>query len=216
MQSDRSHRLGRNRFFVRRRFLSLVSAATGVALFAPLPAFALSQDEATSHVRATIEEVVSLVSGPGDSTAKAPQLLQIIERRAAMPQIARFAAGTAWRSMNEDQQNRYTAAFAKFMSFTYAGRFGQYSGTSNSGKQFDIVGVLDAGKKGIVIKSTIYQTGGPPVAVDWLVSDRPGRTVVADIVIEGISMLVTERENIAGMLEARGGDVEKLINDLGA
>jgi phospholipid transport system substrate-binding protein len=39
--------------------------------------------------------------------------------------------------------------------------------------------------------------------------------VIADIVIEGISMLVTEREEIGGMLEARGGDVEKLIADLG-
>ncbi len=52
--------------------------------------------------------------------------------------------------------------------------------------------------------------------VEWLVSDRPGRVVVADIVIEGISMLVTEREQIAGMLEARGGNVDKLIADLGA
>jgi phospholipid transport system substrate-binding protein len=55
-----------------------------------------------------------------------------------------------------------------------------------------------------------------PIAVDWLVTDRPGRTVVADIVIEGVSMLVTEREEIGSMLEARGGDVEKLIADLAA
>ena len=200
----------------RRRLLRLASAATAVAVVAPLPAFALSQDDATAHVRATIDEVVALVSGAGDTAVKAPRLLEIIERRAAMPQIARFAAGTAWRSMNEDQQDRYTAAFGKFLSHTYAGRFGQYSGTSSSGKQYEIVDVVDAGNKGLVVKSTIFQTNGPPVAVDWLVSDRPGRTVVADIVIEGISMLVTERESIAGMLVARNGDVEKLITVLGA
>ena len=200
----------------RRRFLGLASATALSATLASLPALALSQDEATAHVRATIDEVVSLVSGPGDNATKASHLLTIMEHRAAMPQIARFAAGTAWRSMNDDQQSRYTTAFGKFLSQAYAGRFGEYSGANNSGEQYKILGVIDAGNKGIMVKSTIFQTEGPPIAVDWLVSDRPGRTVVADIVIEGISMLVTERETIAGMLEARGGDVEKLINDLGA
>ncbi|NIP77004.1 MAG: hypothetical protein GTN90_13930, partial [Xanthomonadales bacterium] len=138
------------------------------------------------------------------------------ERRAAMPQIARFAAGTAWRSMNEDQQRRYTTAFAKFIAGVYAGRFDQYSGTGASGQQYELGGIINAGKKGLLVKSSIYQTSGPPVNVEWLVSDRPGRVVVADIVIEGISMLVTEREQIAGMLEARGGNVDKLIADLGA
>lgn len=200
----------------RRSFLAAASVTAVVAALAPSLGAALSEDAATQHVRVTIDEVVALVSGPGDTVAKAPRLLEIMERRAAMPQIARFAAGTAWRGMNEDQQGRYTVAFGKFLSLTYAGRFEQYSGTGASGKHYEIVGVVDAGNKGILVKSTIFQTDGPPVAVDWLVSDKPGRTVVADIVIEGISMLVTERETIAGMLEARGGDVEKLINDLGA
>jgi len=52
--------------------------------------------------------------------------------------------------------------------------------------------------------------------VEWLVSDQPGHPVVADIVIEGVSLLITQREEIGGMLEARGGDVEKLIADLAA
>jgi phospholipid transport system substrate-binding protein len=57
---------------------------------------------------------------------------------------------------------------------------------------------------------------GQPVVVEWLVSDRPGRVVIADIVIEGVSLLVTQREEIAAMLEKRGGDVDKLISDLAA
>jgi len=201
----------------RRGFLT--SSATMLAigtLIAPAWAVALSENEAAAHVKATMDEVVALVSSPGEASSKASRLLAIMERRAAMPQIARFAAGTAWRSMNEDQQRRYTTAFAKFIASVYAGRFGQYSGTSASGQQYELGGVINAGKKGLLVKSSIYQTSGPPVNVEWLVSDRPGRVVVADIVIEGISMLVTEREQIAGMLEARGGNVDKLINDLGA
>jgi phospholipid transport system substrate-binding protein len=54
------------------------------------------------------------------------------------------------------------------------------------------------------------------VDVEWLVTDQPGQVLIADIVIEGVSLLVTQREEIGGMLEARRGDVEKLIADLAA
>jgi phospholipid transport system substrate-binding protein len=48
------------------------------------------------------------------------------------------------------------------------------------------------------------------------VTDQPGQALIADIIIEGVSLLVTQREEIGGMLEARQGDVEKLITDLSA
>jgi phospholipid transport system substrate-binding protein len=66
----------------------------------------------------------------------------------------------------------------------------------------------------MLVKTLIIRTGKAPVVVEWLVTDRPGRVVITDFVIEGVSMLITEREEIGSMLEARGGDVDKLIADL--
>lgn len=177
-------------------------------------AAALSSADATTHVAGTIDEVVALVNAPGAAPDKAARLREIMERRAAMPEIARFAAGVAWRSMNAEQQARFVDAFARFVSAIYAGRFQEYSGAAASGKVYQIGQVVDAGKKGMLVKSSIVRQGDAPVAVDWLVTDRPGRVAIADIVIEGVSMLVTQREEIGAMLESRGGDIEKLIKDL--
>jgi phospholipid transport system substrate-binding protein len=196
-----------------RTALAVIAGAT--AGLAPSLSHALSEGEATAHVRTTINEVSSLVDSQADSAAKAQRLLFIMEQRAAMPQIARFSAGFAWRGMNEDQQTRFANAFGKYLSGLYAGRFQEYAGTGKTGETFKIGQVVDAGRKGMLVKTSILRTGNEPVEVEWLVTDRPGRVVIADIVIEGISMLVTEREEIGGMLEARGGDVEKLIADLG-
>jgi phospholipid transport system substrate-binding protein len=66
----------------------------------------------------------------------------------------------------------------------------------------------------MLVKTSIIRTGEAPVVVEWLVTDRPGRVVIADIVIEGVSMLISEREEIGSMLEAHGGNVEMLIVDL--
>ncbi len=184
--------------------------------FSPSLAAALTDSEASAHVQSTIDEVVALVNAPGGGAEKAPRLRDIMERRAAMPEIARFAAGVAWRSMSGEQQTRYVSAFSKFVSAIYAARFQEYSGTASGAELYQIGRVVDAGKKGMLVKSTIARQGEAPVAVDWLVTDSPGRVVIADIVIEGVSMLVTQREEIGGMLESRGGDVERLITDLSA
>ncbi|MEO0994510.1 MAG: ABC transporter substrate-binding protein, partial [Pseudomonadota bacterium] len=98
-----------------------------------------------------------------------------------------------------------------FLSTVYARRFSDYAG-----QDVIVGGVSDSGRRGLTVSSTVTQTGGQPILVDWLVTDRPGRIVIADIVIEGVSLLITQREEIAGMLSARGGDVDRLIADLAA
>jgi len=175
---------------------------------------ALGESDAVAHVQVTINEVSSLVDSAGDSASKAVRLREIMERRAAMPQIARFAAGGAWRVMTEDQRTRFVAAFIKFVSGVYASRFQDYASVGNSTESFKMGRVIDAGSKGILVKTKILRTGEAPVDVEWLVTDQPGQVLIADIVIEGVSLLVTQREEIGGMLEARRGDVEKLITDL--
>jgi phospholipid transport system substrate-binding protein len=200
------------RGLLKRMTLAVIVAST-VGL-APSLSQALSQDEAAAHVQVTINEVSALVDSLGDSDSKARGLLDVMERRAAMPQIARFAAGLSWRSMSDDQQARFVAAFGPFLSATYADRFQDYAGDKNSAETFKMGRVIDAGRKGMLVKTEIRRAGEATVEVEWLVTDRPGRVVIADIVIEGVSMLVTEREEIGGMLEARGGDVDKLIADL--
>jgi phospholipid transport system substrate-binding protein len=202
------------RDLLNRTALAVIAGAT-VGL-APALSHALSEDEATAHVQSTIDEILTLVDSPGDNASKAPRLLAIMERRAAMPQIARFAAGIAWRGMNDAQRTRYVAAFGTFLSGVYTGMFQEYAGNRQSGESFKMGRVIDAGRKGMLVKTSIIRTGEAPVVVEWLVTDRPGRVVIADIVIEGVSMLITEREEIGSMLEIHGGNVEMLIADLGA
>ena len=205
MRIDRRNVLG--------RALLGVLAGTAIAL-APVTAPALSEDEAASFVRETIEQVAELVDSEADRQAKAERLREIMEQRAAMPEISRFVAGTAWRAMNEDQKERFVSAFTKFISGVYAGKFQKYSVNGDTRDAYKIGQVVDAGSRGVLVKTRIERPDQAKVLVEWLVSDKPGRPVIADIVIEGVSLLVTEREEIGSMFEKRGGDVEKLIEHL--
>ena len=192
-----------------RRTVLGAAMAVAMSLSAPV-AMALSEDEARAHVGTTIDELQALLETAGTSASRAPELRRIMETRANMPLIAKFASGRAWREMNDQQQSRYTDAFARFISNTYARRFDEFSGSP----KIDIGKTIDAGRKGILVETLLSQSGGQPIAVEWLVSDRGGRVEIIEMVVEGISMATTQREEIGAMLDKRGGDVEALIKDL--
>lgn len=177
----------------------------------PSRALALDGDTAKAHVRAAVDEVLALAAQPGAPESKADPLEAVLRKYAAMPQIARFSAGVAWREMSDDQKGRFVDAFAHFLSVIYARRFSEYSG-----EQVKVGRAEDAGRRGLRVSSEVTQSSGGPIVVDWMVSDRPGRVVITDIIIEGVSLLVTQREEIGAMLSDRGGDLERLISDLAA
>ena len=194
-----------------RHFLALSGALVATLALPAGPALALAEDEAKAVVRRAVDEVLALVTAPGSDADKASKLRGVMEETAALPQIARFAAGRIWREMSEDQQARYVSAFAGYVSRIYARRFGEYSGeTVTLGR------AVDAGKKGILVQSSVSQPGGSqPVAVDWLVSDRGGSGArIVDIVIEGVSMATTQRDEIGALFDSRGSNVENLIEAL--
>lgn len=169
------------------------------------PAAALDAEGAKEHVAGTVSEMLSLVRGPGSAESKADALRALLEKRAAMPQIARFSAGRLWKQMDAGQQSAFTDAFAHYLSTIYARRFQEYSG------QEVVIRTTKEARRGIEVASTVEGGGETPINVVWLISDRPGRTVVADIVIEGVSLLITQREEIAAIYSQQGRDADKLI-----
>jgi phospholipid transport system substrate-binding protein len=196
-----------------RPFAGLLRRAGAVLLglslaLGALPARALTDEEAKSFVRGTVDEVLALVRSDASPSEKADRFEAIMERRGAMPQIAKFAAGRIWREMDESQREAFTDAFAHWLAVTYSRRFQEYSG-----QEIEIETTRDAGNRGTEVVTRVVGGDQQPVRVVWLVSDRPGRTVLADLIIEGVSMLITQREEVSAMHASQGG-VDGLIEKL--
>jgi phospholipid transport system substrate-binding protein len=64
------------------------------------------------------------------------------------------------------------------------------------------------------VQATAELRGQAPFAVTFLVSDRSGQDKFFDLLIEGISLLKTERTEIGAMLDRRRGDIDALVQDL--
>lgn len=180
----------------------------GAALLAR-PAMALDIAAAESFMQGVIDDLRGLIDGKASGDAGAKKFLALLDEKAAVPQVAKFAMGRTWREMSDTQQAAYQQAFRGYIARTYAKRFSEYSG-----EDIVIDGSVDAGKKGVLVKSTLKRPTAEDIAVEWLVSDRLGPIKLADIVFEGVSLSITLREIFGGMVEERGGDVDRFIADL--
>ena len=193
----------------RRAFAGLVFG--GVAALAAPAAHALSTAEAETFIEGVVADLRTLVDNGKSGPEGAAEFLSLLERKASLDAVGKFAVGRSWLEMSDAQKTAYGAAFRSYISQTYQNRFGEYAGE-------DVVlnGSVDAGRKGVLVKSLLKRPSAESIVVEWLVSDRSGETRLSDIVFEGVSLAITLREIFGGMIESRGGDIDKFIADLAA
>lgn len=123
--------------------------------------------------------------------------------------IGRFALGTYWKTATEGQRAEYLKLFEDMIVRTYAKRFAEYSGQS-----FEVGESVSAGEKDTIVESKIIQKDGPAVNVEWRVRKKDGEMKVIDVIVESISMSVTQRSDFSAVIQKGGGNISALIESL--
>ena len=193
----------------RRSFMALA----GAALIAPmLPGKAVALN--TAEARALIDRAVTEINGIINSGRSERQMYgdfeRIFARYADVPTIARSALGPVARSASASQVQAFGDAFSGYMARKYGQRFREFIGGE--------IRVTDARplKNFFEVKAVADLRGQPPFAVSFMVSARAGSDKFVDRLIEGISLLKTERTEIGAMRARRRGNVDAVIAALKA
>ena len=187
----------------------IAAGAASVALGAlALPARALTE----ARARALIDQVVSDINGVISSGRSLPQMItdfeRIFGRYADVPIIARSTLGPDANRATPAQLRAFTEAFRGYMARKYGKRFNEFVGG-----RIEVRDVREV-KTWHEVRSTVYLPGQAPFEVSFLVSDRSGKDLFFDMIIEGISLRLSERTEIGAMLDRRRGDINALIEDL--
>jgi phospholipid transport system substrate-binding protein len=170
----------------------------------------VSPIEAQTFVDRASQQIISLITSDLTDDEKQQKLLELLDEYAVLEQIAKFVIGLDWRNMTEDQQTRYQMAFKDFMAHTYVSRFKEYSGET-----IRIIRAVDAGRKGQLVLTQIDRPApSEPINVEWLVSDRSGQIKIEDLLVEGVSLAITQRDEFASMIAARQNNYDQFIADL--
>jgi phospholipid transport system substrate-binding protein len=133
---------------------------------------------------------------------------QLLGQNFDMSTIGRFAMGRFWKVATPEQQQEYLRLYQKMVIDVYTSRFNRYSG-----QKFTVTGNRVDESGDIVVNSQI--TGdGSPVTVDWRVRAKGGVYRVIDVMVEGVSMAGTQRNDFAGIIQQGGGTVDALLDYL--
>jgi phospholipid transport system substrate-binding protein len=122
------------------------------------------------------------------------------------PGIARFVLGRYWRSASEQEQQEYLKLFQDYVVFVYGTRLSDFNG-----ERFKVRGSRTDESGTIVSTDIISPKGDAPIKVDWRLITDHGAFKINDVIIEGISMLVTQRSEFASVIQRHGGQVGELL-----
>ena len=191
-----------------RRGALWLAAAAAVAL-AAAPARATSTEAATALVGTLSQELTRLVNSGRKASQLYGEFERLLVRYADMPAVAASVLGPPWRSAGAGQKQAFVAAFQGYLARKYGAQFEDYRNA-----RIEVTAAKDGGKAGVLVTSKVVRPGQQAVAVDWQISDRSGQVRVVNLVIEGVSMLATERAEIGAMLEAARGDLDVVTGQL--
>lgn len=191
----------------RRRVLGASLVTMGLSLFG-LPALALDDRRARALIDQVVSDINRVITSGQPLSRMISDFERIFTRYADVSIIARSTLGADANRASAAQIKAYTAAFQGYIARKYGKRFNEFVGGRIE------VNTVRQVKSWHEVKSTAYLRGQSPFEVSFLVSDRSGRDLFFDMIIEGISLRLSERTEIGAMLDRRNGDINALIEDI--
>ena len=132
---------------------------------------------------------------------KFERLVTLLDEPIDLDLVARLILGRHWRSASEAQRAEYLELFRAFALHTLASRLDVYGG-----QKFEVTGSKVVGRQDALVSSRILGEG-PPLTVDWRVRQRDDDKLVAiDVIVEGVSLIVTQRSEFGAVVERQGLD----------
>jgi phospholipid transport system substrate-binding protein len=201
----RSPRLRRGLAGAMRRFLLTVSLVlvTNASLAAAPP---VNPADAVAFMNGLWTRAMEVLNQKADPALRRARFAQLFHDDFDGPGIARFVVGRYWRTASQEEQQEFIRVFENYVVFVYTARLGDFGG-----ERINVRGSRSDGE-GVIVSTAIFRPGNTsPMNVDWRLVTDNGAYKVSDIIVEGISMGVTQRSEFSSVVQRNGGQLRDLI-----
>jgi phospholipid transport system substrate-binding protein len=180
-----------------------------VIAFAPARDVAASTDPA-GFIKSLGATAIDQLTGPDVTQAeRETRFRQLFQQNFDIPTIGKFVLGRYWRTASDAERTEFLKLFEDFIVKSYAVRFADYAGES-----FSVQGATGGSDGSAIVHSQINRRGAEKIRVDWRVQENQDKLAITDLVVEGVSMAVTQRSEFASVIQSKGGKVAGLIEAL--
>lgn len=178
----------------------LIAAFIALAVAFNGSAQATNKDGASKFVSNLSNQALQTLGADGIAlNKKEKDVRTLLSNNFDLNLIGRYVLGAAWRKASADQRSQYQALFKEFVLRTYSRRFGGYAGQA-----FTVTDAKPIGKKDILVSTKIARPSGPPILAGWRVREKNGAHKILDVVVAGVSMVVTQRSEFRAVISKQG------------
>jgi phospholipid transport system substrate-binding protein len=177
-----------------------------------------AKTDAAAFVGAFAQQGINdILAAPIPAAEKSDRFREMFKTYFDLPGIGRFVLTRYWKAATPEEQARFTKLFEDVVVYTWSRRFSEYNGQT-----LKVTSQQPDGDNGTLVKSTIVGNNNSHFGVDWRLRKQPEGFKVLDIVVEGVSMAITYRQDYSTIISQTGSftgllnQMDKQVADLKA
>ena len=155
-----------------------------------------------------VDEAKKILVDSNTKEFKTKKLSEMALKTVDIKGVAFYSIGKYRKSLSEEQMNQYLSLFEKYFLKSFTSRLTDYSDP-----KIDVLSTEVLNPKYTIVKSVLLATDKKPaVNIEWRVyTKNPDKPLVRDLIIEGLSLARTQKEEFSSVIESNNGDVTKLF-----
>ena len=167
--------------------------------------------EEENFVTSFANSAISILSNDTISDAeRTSSFTELVMSSIDLNLISKFVLSKAWKNASDEQKENYLIAFKDYFVSSYANKLDQYTG-----EKVDVIGSQEAGKY-VIVESNIVREGTDTLKINlkWRLLNKNNQIKIIDLNIEGISLVIAQREEFQSFLANNDYDLDKLIEKI--
>tara|TARA_B100001059_G_C17470076_1_gene396535 strand:- start:15 stop:608 length:594 start_codon:yes stop_codon:yes gene_type:complete len=171
-------------------------------------AFSISPDV---FVQSTVNRASQILSENLSKDQKIEKLKKVAEESVDIKGVGIYSLGSKRKNLNEMQKKKYDDLFEKYFLKSFSSRLAEYTNP-----EIEVKGKKILNKNYTIVNSTLKGTlERPEVRIDWRVyTKNPDNPFIRDLIIEGLSLARTQKEEFNSILNSNNGDINALFETL--
>ena len=167
--------------------------------------------EADIFVQSTVNRASQALNNKFTKEEKIKKLKAIASETVDIEGIGFYTLGSYRKNLSEDNQKKYDDLFGQYILKTFVSRLAEYSNPKIQVKTKNKIN-----KNYTMVSSVLISTEQrPEVKIDWRVYTKdPNNLLIRDLIIEGLSLARTQKEEFSSIIEINDGNIEALFENL--
>ena len=162
-------------------------------------------------VQSTVNRAAKTLGGNLTKEERVEKLKEIARETVDIKGLGYYSLGSHRKSLNSEQLKKYEIVFAEYFLKSFSSRLAEYSNP-----EIEVVSKKKINENYTIVTSTLVSTNSrPEVKIEWRVyTKNPDNLLIRDLIIEGLSLARTQKEEFSSIISSNDGDINMLIKSL--